>query len=83
MDEQEVEALMAMRESALLSGDIPKLREYFRAAGEDEAAEAEDDVLEIAVHKSRIHWRDCPPELLHESVWWLHDHGYSLNYDNV
>ena len=75
--------MMRMREEALRSGDVDMLREYLVLAGEEEAAEVEDEVLTIALHKARVHWRGCPPGTLYESVWWLHDHGYSLNYDNM
>ena len=74
--------MMRMREEALRSGDVDMLREYLVLAGEEEAAEAEDEVLTIALHKARVNWRGCLPQALYESVWWLHDHGYSLNYDN-
>ena len=83
MTEEEAREMMRMREEALRCGDVAALREYLVLAGEEEAAEAEDEVLTIALHKARVHWRGCPPETLKESVWWLHDHGYSLNYDNM
>ena len=36
-------------------------------------------VVEMSLHKARIHWRGCPPELLKESVWWLLDRGLHLD----
>ena len=40
-----------------------------------------DEGLRIAMHRGRIHWRECPPEMVRESVWWLLDNEYSLDME--
>lgn len=66
------------RDAALLSGDVEQLREHLIRAETPGAKDASKKVLEISLHKCRIHWRHCPPELLKESVWWLLDRDLSL-----
>ena len=73
-----LDAFLKSRNEALLSGDIEMLRKHLVKYGRTDAKTADREVLEISLHKARVHWRDCPPELLKESVWWLLDHDYSL-----
>ena len=71
---------IAARDAALMSGDPEEVRRHLIRAGTPGAAGAKRLVIEIAMHKARVHWRGCPPELLYESVWWLHDRKYHLDY---
>ena len=71
------------RDAALLSGDPERLREHLIRAETPGAEEASAKVLTISLHKGRVNWRGCPPELLKESVWWLLDHNYSLMLDTA
>ena len=71
------------RDEALRSGDIEQLRAHLIRAGVPGAETVPKRVLRISLHKCRVHWRGCPPELLHESVWWLLDHDCSLMMDEV
>ena len=68
---------------ALLSGDPEKMREHLTNYPQGSVA-AEDmkvNELKLTIHKNRVHWRDCPAELLKESVWWLIDNEYSRDMD--
>ena len=67
------------RNAALLSGDIEQMREHLIRAGNKSADKADAEVIRISIHKARVHWRDCPADLLKESVWWLHDRGFHLD----
>ncbi|MBR6030181.1 MAG: hypothetical protein IKP40_13945 [Clostridia bacterium] len=77
-DDSMLQDFLKSRDAALLSGSIPALRAHLKRFGAPDADTAPDKVLEISLHKSRVHWRDCPPEKLKESVWWLLDRDYDL-----
>lgn len=68
------------RDEALLSGDVEQLRRYMIRAEVPGAETADARVLEISLHKARVHLRTCPPDKLYESVWWLHDHNFKLDW---
>ena len=72
---------MKSRDAVLLSGDIERLREHMERFDVPGRENASDRVLEITLHKARVHWRDCPPKLLKESVWWLLEREYSLDLE--
>lgn len=67
------------RDAALISGDIQQMREHLIRAGDTSAKKAKAEVIEMSIHKSRIHWRGCPADKLKESVWWLLDRGLHLD----
>lgn len=78
-----VEEFLDARDEALRSGDIEQLRAHLIRGGVLGAKDTPEKVLRISLHKCRVHWRGCPPELLYESVWWLLDHDYSLMMDET
>lgn len=78
---ESAEEFLDGRDAALMSGDIEKVRAHLIRIGAPGAEEAPDRVMRIALHKCRVHWRGCPPELLYESVWWLLDNDCSLMLD--
>lgn len=78
-----MDELMDARHKALISGNVEQMREYIIRSGEPAAMYADVRVIEMSMHKARVHWRNCPPELLHESVWWLLDHHCSLMLNEV
>jgi len=77
-DFDQIDRFLKSRNEALISGDIEMLRKHLAKYWRADVKTADKKVLEIILHKIRVHWRDCPPVLLKESVWWLLDHGYSL-----
>lgn len=82
MSKYTLEDFIKSRDRALMSGDVEQIRAHLARFGNKEAKKEDAKVLEISLHKSRVHWRDCPPDKLKESVWWLLDHGYSLMMDD-
>lgn len=72
---------MEGRDAALISGDVEEMREHLIRAGTPGAKSAKKEVIEMSIHKSRIHWRNCPADKLKESVWWLLDRGLHLDLD--
>lgn len=62
------------RDSALLSMDEQKIREYFRKYNHSEMPE-DMALFWMAVHKSRIACRSLPMEARRESKQWLLDRG--------
>lgn len=76
-----LDEFIAGRDKALVSGDVEKLRAHLIRAETPGAAEVPARILEISLHKCRVHWRKCPAGLLKESVWWLLDHDLSLMLD--
>ena len=73
----ELKAFLKKRDAALKAGG----EKWFEFCREENAPGEvpRREVLEISLHKCRVHWRNCPPKKLKESVWWLLDHGCSLN----
>lgn len=77
----ELNIFLKSRNEALRSGDLEVLREHLKRFEVAKVEEMSDEDLLIVLHKNRVHWKDCPPELLKESVWWLLEHEYSLDFD--
>lgn len=72
---------MEGRDAALISGDVEQMREHLIRGGSPEAKDAKKEIIEMSIHKSRIHWRGCPADKLKESVWWLLDRGLHLDIE--
>lgn len=78
---KELSQFLKDRNEALLSGDVEKVREFVKKHGIGGDMDLTDEGLRIAMHRGRIHWRECPPEMVRESVWWLLDNEYSLDME--
>lgn len=74
--------LLLERNAAMIAGGS-QWREYCMRFVQPGGQLPPDEVLEISLHKCRVHWRGCPAKLLKESVWWLLDHEMSLDLGSV
>jgi hypothetical protein len=75
------------RDEMLLKRDVNAFREFVRTHREYFPAhyvitmeKARDEVLEIAIHKMIVNSTNLPLDFCEESVEWLLERGYSLDF---
>ena len=73
-----VDARVQDRDAALIAGG-EQWFEYCEKYHDPRLPLPSKRVQEISLHKCRVHWRDCPADLLKESVLWLLDRGLHLD----
>ena len=83
---ENVEMYVEERDEMLLKGSVSELKKfiakyegYYNPMMVDALARAEDEVLEITLHKMIIHCVNLPFDYRQKSADWLLDRGYSLD----
>lgn len=83
---ENIEKYVKERDKMLLKGSVSELKKfiakyegYYNPMMVDALARAEDEVLEITLHKMIIHCVNLPPDYRQKSADWLLDRGYSLD----
>ena len=81
-----IEKYVKERDKMLLKGSVSELKKfiakyegYYNPMMVDALARAEDEVLEITLHKMIIHCVNLPFDYRQKSADWLLDRGYSLD----
>lgn len=83
---ENIEKYVKERDKMLLKGSVSELKKfiakyegYYNPMMVDALARAEDEVLEITLHKMIIHCVNLPFDYRQKSAYWLLDRGYSLD----
>lgn len=83
---ENIEKYVKERDKMLLKGSVSELKKfiakykgYYNPMMVDALARAEDEVLEITLHKMIIHCVNLPFDYRQKSADWLLDRGYSLD----
>ena len=84
---ENIEKYVKERDEMLLKGSVAELEkfiakyeEYYNPMMVDALARAEDEVLEITLHKMIIHCVNLPFDYRQKSADWLLDRGYNLDF---